>query len=305
MPDDWVRGFAFQSDMGEFKTFERFRGMVIALQVEAEGYAPIYVPRVVLGAYDQEPLIIRMNKQTSIEGIVVDAETGKPLAGAFISTFDKNHPLDIHGVAPGRRTTEATRTGPWIILSLVEHPYPMALFLEARESDKDIYRFENLIPGKYDIVEMIPGEGFAKSGRSTYLELQPGETKTLNFLRTGSTRLYGKVTEADGSPIKNVAVYARGTPKDAKKPLSDEIRFEYSGTAITDADGHYEIAGLRPGDYQLQAEVVTIHKPGEIEAARRTGKFPERPKPRKTTSVFTIEEGDKEVGLDVVFPEKE
>jgi protocatechuate 3,4-dioxygenase beta subunit len=110
LPSDWTRGFAFQSDMGEFKTFKRLRGMVIALQVEAEDYAPIYVKRVVFGAYDKEPLIIRMNKRRPIEGIVVGAETGKPLAGALISTFDKNHPLFIHGTAPEHRAIDPVRT---------------------------------------------------------------------------------------------------------------------------------------------------------------------------------------------------
>jgi RNA polymerase sigma-70 factor (ECF subfamily) len=365
LPGDWTSGFAFQSDTGEFETFERFRGMVIALQVEAEGYAPTYVPRVIFGAYDKEPLIIRMNKpKQRIEGIVVDAETSKPLAGAFVTIFDKNHPLFIFGAAPEQLATEPIQAdmqgkfvlpgalseefylyvthpehapaivgpvqadekpqpirvemqkgcvvtgtampGLEITLRLLEYePYLIMVNPQTRASNEGIYRFENLTPGKYHIVEMIPGEGFARTGRGMEFELQPGETKTISFLRTGGTRLYGKVTEADGTPIKNVAVDARGIPKDAKKPLSNEIRFEYSGTAVTDADGHYEIIGLPPGDYQLQAEIVTIPSPGEMKAAARAGKPPERPKPRKTTSAFTIKEEDKEVGLDVVFPEKE
>ena len=68
---------------------------------------------------------------------------------------------------------------------------------------------------------------------------------------------------------------------------------EYSGVAITDADGNYEIVGLLPGDYRVDARVKTFPIPGEIELDRRAGKFPERQKPRRTTSAFTIEKGDK------------
>jgi hypothetical protein len=375
IPGDWDRGLAFQSHTGEFETFERFRGMAIALQVEAEGYAPNYIPRVVLGAYDEERLIISMNKQKPIEGVVVDAETGEPLAGAFVAVFDENHQLFVHGDAPERLPTESARTdaqgkfflpgalveefylyithpelsaavvGP-LNASIDEKPKPIQvemqkggvvtgkatpglsmtlrlleskphLVMENRTqvSSEGIYRFENLMPGKYYLQEMIPGEGFSSSGRSIRLELQSEETKTLNLLRTGSARLYGKVTGADGTPIKNVAVKVMGIPKEIPIPpppdmkLSPEMELkmeiEYSGTAITDADGNYEIVGLHPGNYQLEAEVKTFPTSSEIEAARRAGKFPERPKPRKTTSALAIEEGDKEVGLDIVFPGKE
>jgi len=376
LPGDWASGFVFQSDTGEFETFERFRGMVIALQVEADGYAPTYVPRVVLGAYDKkEPLIIRMKAQASIKGIVVDAETGKPLAGAFITTFDKNHPLFIHGVAPEHLSTGPVRTdaggkftlpgalaeefylyvthperadaiagrfyaptdgktplisvemqkgcvltgtatpGLTITINLLkDNPYLM-VDRRTQASRDGIYRFENLTPGKHRFDEMIPGEGFSSSGRSIFLELQPGETKTLNLLRTGGALLYGQVTEADGAPIKNVFVEVTGVPLDVKFPpppdmkLSPEMIFkielEYSGAAITNADGRYEIAGLPPGNYQLKATVKNFPKPGEMKAIHRAGKLPKRKKPRKTTSTFTIEKGDQKLGLDIVFPEKE
>lgn len=359
LPSDWTKGFAFQSDTGEFKTFERFRRMVIALQVEVEGYAPNYIPRVVFGAYDKEPLIIRMKKQTPIEGIVVDAETGKPLADALITTFDENHFLQILGSAPEYRATEPARTdaqgkfalpgalaevfylyithperaaaiagplnaptdeksqsicvemqkgcaitgtthpGQQIQIELSDHNPHLKVELRTRASHEGIYRFENLTPGRYYVQEMIQGG----SGRSTGIELQPGETKTLNFHRTGSTRLYGQVAEADGTPIKNVVVDARGIPKGAKKPWSEEILFEYSGAATSDAEGRYEIVGLPSGDYQLNARLATFPpKPGEMEAARRAGKFPERPRPRETTSAFTIAEEDKEVEVNIIFP---
>jgi hypothetical protein len=123
------------------------------------------------------------------------------------------------------------------------------------------------------------------------------------------------VTEADGTLIKNVVVRIMGRPKDIPKPLPPDMKLspemklkmdiEYSGVAITDADGNYEIVGLHPGNYQLWAEVKTFPTSSEIEAAARAGKPPERPKSRKTTSAFTIKEGDKEVGLDIVFTEKE
>ena len=242
LPGDWHRGFLFQSNTGEFKTFERFRGMVIALEVEAEGYAITYVPRVVFGAYDKEPLIIRMNKQAKrIEGIVVDAEMGKPLIGALITTFGKNNPLFIDGVAPEHRATEPIHTdaqGKFVLqdtlaeefyiyvtyperaaaifgpLSSTTNENPKLIRVEmqkscavtgktdpekqitlslsqrnrylrvnrlTRASREGIYRIENLMPGEYQIQEMIPIDGGARSGRGTAFELEAGETKIINF----------------------------------------------------------------------------------------------------------------------------
>ena len=360
IPVDWIKGYAFQSDTGAFKTFERCRGMVVALQVESEGYAPTYVPHVVFGAYDKEPLTIRLKKQMLIKGVVVDAKAGKPLAGALIATFDKNHPLFIHGTAPEHRATDTVladeqgefslpgarseefylyathperaaaiagplspktdeksqpvrvemqkggiitgtaRPGLKIKLSMSKHHRYLGVNLETKPSREGIYRFENLMPGKYEIQEVIPGEGFERSGRRATIELQPGETKTLNFRRTGGALLYGQVTEADGVPIKNVVVDVMVIPKNMKIPPPPEMIpeyikmiFKYSGTAITNAEGDYEIAGLPPGNYNLMATFITFSKSGNMT------------KPRKTTSAFTIAEGDKKIGLDIVFPAKE
>ncbi|MFQ6043582.1 MAG: carboxypeptidase-like regulatory domain-containing protein, partial [Candidatus Poribacteria bacterium] len=109
-----------------------------------------------------------------------------------------------------------------------------------------------------------------------------------------------------------VVVRIMGRPKDIPKPLLPVVKLspkmklkmdiEYSGVAITDVDGNYEIVGLPPGNYRVDARIQTFLTPGEIEAARRAGKFPERPKPRRTTSTFTIAEGDEEVRLDITFP---
>jgi len=226
LPGGWHRGFAFQSDTGEFKTFERFRGMVIALQVEAEGYAPTYVPHVVFGAYDEKPLIIRMNKQKQrIEGIVVDAETGVPLAGAFITTFDKNHPLFIHSAAPEHRATEPVRTD---VQGKFTLPGALAdeFYLYVTHSERApaiVGPLYTPTDEKPQSIRVEMQEGGVVTGKAT-----PGseskETKTLNLLRTGKARLYGKVTELDATPIKNVVVRIMGRPKDMPKPLLPTVK---------------------------------------------------------------------------------
>lgn len=101
----------FDSDTGEFQTYEDKPGMLISLHVKAEGYADAFLPRVAFGEHDKEhPLIIRMKKELHFSGTVVDAETGKPLSDAFIKTFDKNHPLHFFGVRPDRSATEAVHS---------------------------------------------------------------------------------------------------------------------------------------------------------------------------------------------------
>ncbi|HIE25767.1 TPA: carboxypeptidase regulatory-like domain-containing protein [Candidatus Poribacteria bacterium] len=299
-----------------------------------------------------EPADIRPDG-ISVEGIVVDAETGVPLASAFITAFDKNHPLSIGSFTLEHQAAEPVRTnaqgkfalpgaladefylyvthperapaiaGPLhvptdekpqpirvemqrggvvtgkatpglkITLRLLGHErYPMVVQFRTRASHEDIYRFENLTPGKYQMYELIPGEGFASSGRSIQFELEPKETKTFNFLRTGKARVYGKVTEADGAPIKNVVVRIMGRPQNIPKPLLPVVKLspkmklkmdiEYSGVAITDAGGNYEIAGLPPGNYRVNARVETFLTPGEIEAARRAERQVRSPSRRET-----------------------
>jgi RNA polymerase sigma factor (sigma-70 family) len=375
MPADWSSGFAFQSDTGEFRTFHAVRGMTISLEVESEGYAPAYVPRAVFGAYDEEPLIIRMNRGFHTQGAVVDAETGDPVSGAFIVMFDKSHRLEIHGyldesilkntimsdaqgnfALPGTLAEEfylyvahpdkataivgplyASKPEPIrvemqqdcaiegaagpeqeVILMLIEQIPELFCNLFTQASPQGIYRFENLIPGKYHISEMIPGRvpgvRLASSGRSVAIQIQPGEVKTVDFLVKDKTRrLYGLVTEADGTPIPNATVRVSVVPEESMIlalmkgsfdiwQLSPEEQLKNGGVALTDSDGRYEIFGLLPTNYRVD---VKERRPefSEEEIAKYRYENMRLPEMRSVETKFTIAEGEKEAELNIVFPE--
>jgi len=371
----WVQGYAFQSDAGEFETYNDARGKVIALQVEAKGYAPAYIPRVVFGEYDEEPLLIRLSRGKQLVGTVMDAESGKPVSGAFISIFDKNHPLYIYGsqdregsmkpvvsdeigrfTLPGALTEEfylyvthperaASIAGPLhdsetqdirvemqkgCTITGTAEPLrrmalgmstglPMMIRLVTHASQDGIYRFDKVIPGKYSLSEMIEGEDFAASGRSKTVELKSGQTEEINFrIEDKSSFVYGKVTEADGTPVKNIAVraqfhaseelraYLMQLPKEElqKKLLEYSLKYQFrSGTAITDRDGNFKIFGLPPGDYEITARKrVDLN---EIEFREYVQKHGKVPQPQLAELIFTIKDEPKQTEVTIVFSQSD
>ena len=155
---------------------------------------------------------------------------------------------------------------------------------------------------------MIEGEGFAATGRSIPVELRSGQTEEINFrIEDKSSFVYGKVTEADGTPVENIAVRAQfharedQIPQLMQLPKEEllEYQFRYTGVAITDEDGSFKVFGLPPGDYR-----ITTRKRLELsdvefrEYVRKNGKVPE---PQSAELIFTIEDASGHTEVNIVF----
>ena len=176
--------------------------------------------------------------------------------------------------------------------------------LFADPSQEGIYRFENVTPGEYRLTEAVWGDGFGAVGRTLYVQLQAGEAKTADFfIKDRTRRVYGQITDADETPIKEATV--RALPANVKIADIKQLSLEMQGAALTDADGHYEIPGLSLGDYVI--DVRERRTPIEIDRIAATPEQIQKAlrenQPRTAKSTFTMTEDDKEVEVNFVLSE--
>lgn len=128
----WVReGYRFDDPDGRWTIDVDFQpGNTAEIEVRADGYAPSYGSAVAAIGPDPEDCIVRLKKGITIEGVVLEADTGDPIAGALVRVEPPG--LDIHGDETHRRLVQHTDTdgrfrfssmvpGPGCVLR-VEHP---------------------------------------------------------------------------------------------------------------------------------------------------------------------------------------
>jgi hypothetical protein len=105
------------------------------------------------------------------------------------------------------------------------------------------FSFEKLPPGTYNIHSARPGYlGIGRS--SSVVEVGPKSSgQTILKLNPVAT-IEGTITDVEGEPLEGINVSAlRSQVVDGRR------RWLTRGSAQTDADGHYRIAGLEPGLY--------------------------------------------------------
>jgi hypothetical protein len=107
----------------------------------------------------------------------------------------------------------------------------------------------NLPPGTY--FAAVQRTGFVESGRPGAAEdiiLRAGENRTLLALKLiPAGAIAGRVLDTEGNPVELAQVYALN-----------------GGAGETDDKGRFRIGGLRPGKYQLRAEVNDLPFPPEV-----------------------------------------
>ncbi len=154
-------------------------------------------------------------------------------------------------------------------------------FTEKTQTASDGYfEFVHVMPGKYRLTQMMEGEGFASGVRMTEIQVSEGETISLNFGGSGGAILRGRITDGEGAPIKNAAVYLRVDGD----PLGS------GGVDHTDSDGRYEIRDLPPGIHGLRA---MKHEPL---AYRAGGPIPS---PMRFSGSIEVTEESKEIEYDI------
>ncbi|HWQ96078.1 MAG TPA: S-layer protein domain-containing protein [Candidatus Methylomirabilis sp.] len=168
-----------------------------------------------------------------ITGIVTTLN-GTPVANAYVSVYSPmppsppmplpiiSTPSTVTGPEPALNGTPAANTN-------VYAPNPGYAYTDATGR----YRLEGLSSGNY-IISISPPYGINLISNSTIVHVSMDETVTANIvLQTGSI-ITGSVTSYNGTPVANAYVYASGPGY---------------GSASTDINGNYVIAGLPAGNY--------------------------------------------------------
>lgn len=194
------------------------------LTVEAEGFAPTKVPRIVAGA---EGIAVGIGRGGSIRGTVRSARDGAPVAAVSISIREASDAasdrtlFDLAADLPSERTATSDVEGNFAI--------------------------DTLPAGAYDLEFEAPGHG---RGKVPGLVVQEGASvEGVEVILPLEASLSGRVIDAaTGRPIEGVAI--------AEKEPGFAGRFhEILGkpTVFTDAEGRFRFGGLAAGTVHLAA----------------------------------------------------
>jgi len=181
-------------------------------------------------------IVVRAKPACSISGTVLDESGDPPSRGTlWVVAWQEKEPLE--GLADRFTIVEqatVTSDGSYVLDGLDARPtYVMAL--DFRSEDKDEYYPPCYYPGTVDRnkAKMI---SFTKAGAA--------ENVDIRLQTRGEYALEGTITdESTGSPIEKALVVIHHTDM-----LFDQV------TAYTDAQGHYRIESLGPGEFLVHVD---------------------------------------------------
>lgn len=130
-----------------------------------------------------------------------------------------------------------------------------------REPDAQSYGAMTTSDGHFSITGVPPGSYTLQIDRAGFsvpadlpeeIEVAAAGTANLHFALTPDGAITGRVTDADGHPVENVALRAEPDFESAD-----------SATALTDAAGNFRLGGLAPGQYRVLALPQNSYAPPE------------------------------------------
>ena len=172
-------------------------------------------------------ILIKMSAGGSITGIVVDAETGKPLSGAIVTTqennFQDNPLMRLFGNSMPRKTTEqrvrTNKDGQFVLGMLAPELYQVQI----QHPSFPVVAINNL--------RVVEG---ASTDMGT-IRLEPGST------------VRGTVYDGGGNPLSGATIQLLST--------ADDLRTHLEGR--TDSEGRYILRNVPQGSYRLTAQRPT------------------------------------------------
>jgi len=272
----------FQDVEGRFEV-TGLRPQRYGLTVKARGYERSDLVEVDARVDSPESVDIRLDAGRTVEGTVLDAETGVPLAGAIVrpedgdpvtadpdgyfrvgglegrTTLEAEHPSYVSKVMGGidPKTSGAiefrlSRGGS--IEGTVYSPGGTAvpgaqIILEDGErtavaGPAGRYRLEGVAPGgRY--LRRMEASGSSEGAETALVTVRQGETTVYDFGR--GKKLYGVVTKG-GAPASGALIVLTPSGSTASTLFPVE---EAAFTVRAREDGTYEVRGLRPGTYGL------------------------------------------------------
>jgi len=201
--------------------------------LEAEGYARLVLPDVEWSATHPPRLEAKFIRESALAGVVVDAATGAPVAGATLLLGDEEFtPWLLQGspdAAPGRRITDAAGR----------------------------FRVGGLPAGRY---QLRVAHARRPSGEPAEFELRRGQERTgVEIVAPAGWTLTGRLAGGQvpaGTEVEVQALAADG----GDRWISPFERVWRARRVPVASDGSFAMAGLATGEHQLR--VVFPHRGG-------------------------------------------
>ena len=121
-----------------------------------------------------------------------------------------------------------------------------------------------LPPGPYQFARTRPirikNMGIGLFRDRSFVQLKPGETRTIDYQRENGTRLTGKVITPEGAALSGTIVTVRATEKTVDPVDGKDWLIDYAGVAAAE-DGSFSTERVPPGRYRVIAEGYVEPKP--------------------------------------------
>jgi protocatechuate 3,4-dioxygenase beta subunit len=208
--------------------------------VVAKGFAPVYTTAsvdITEGDLQQD---FNLAEGGNLEGVVTDEVTGRPIANAKVAVFVGPMNFGGGGGNPDDKAVADTRL----------------------TDDEGKFRFESITPGPVSS-SVVRAQGYSSVMTSQWTgnlwpAVEAGQTTevTVTMKRGGSIRGFVR-TSAGKEPIQGAQVTVMGTGWAAMGAV-----WAGAPTAITSADGGYELTGIVPGKYKLYSSAAGYSSDG-------------------------------------------
>ena len=213
----WMRGKPFSSKRGRWSVEqeELAAGALLAVEVEAKGYAARVTPRAVATVNPEENLVVtRLTRGTGLSGTVVEGKTGEPISGATLQRFTLQHSLRWSG--------EEVRM-------------PVTTDSSGR------FHMPRVPPGEFSLAVSHPTWTSAVRRNLDMPANRPMNDVLVELFRGAS--IAGRQYRTDVGPEPDVSLILRAIQVEADPAAKHETR--------SDSDGHFRFDALAPGTYEL------------------------------------------------------
>ena len=217
----WVReGWRFQDAEGRWDTRgepELVPGGVVGIEARAEGYAPAVVRRAVVNVDpDVSPILLRMTRGAVVEGVVILADGGEPVADALVKLYREGEAITLQSDDTHGRVL--VRTGP-----------------------RGLFRFEHVAPGAVRL--FVSKEGRPSRVHGPF-EVHPNLGATCSVELDHGAEVTGTLYGSKAEPRAGTKLVFRCVERDDPGPSS-------TWTTKTGEDGTFRLEGLPAGRYHV------------------------------------------------------
>jgi protocatechuate 3,4-dioxygenase beta subunit len=235
------------------------------LTVAAEGFGTTSVEAPAVASATVGTMTIELQPESIVAGFVVDGE-GNPIERARVT---------MRAIEPQEDGFQFGRGGMRFAREINIHAGgdheegerpPDAEQLRTRTGYDGSFEIRGAAAGEWELT--ASGEGFARSDVTSLTLAEGQEQRDVKVELVKSGSIAGYVTEADGTPVDEARVLVEARSSGGTAVVDEAGRMERRLASMfgggggnqgpwrsrTDADGHYEVTGLAPGEYEVKLD---------------------------------------------------